>query len=235
MGPSEETLIAELRIVAMATDPPVVEPLDPFQLTITVADPLGEGGDLLVWACVPDKVADTVALESACVSDLQSIDADQLTVDQLAIAPLPLWALACAPGLCGDLSSVPEARLQDPIAWLQELPISGVSAGFKLTPVAQEGDDPPAVNPKLLTTPTSPVVADPVDGTELTFVAQGAATAYGYATAGGFSAPSYDVSSEGDVTLTWFAAEEQSTPARLYVVFEDGRGGVEVWLGDGAQ
>ena len=226
MGPSDETRIEELRLVALRTDPAAVEVGEGFTLTLTVADPLAEGGEVLVWSCVP---------EVGCASELRPL-AEQLEVGWMAAGPLPLWALACAPGRCGDLSGVADEDLQDPTGWLQELPITGVSAGFRTVPVAAstEGTAVAPRNPTLEQVPDEPVAiaqGAAEEGAVLSFVASGAETAYGYATSGGFSAPSYGVSSSGEVELTWFAAEEPA-PARLYVVFEDGLGGVAVWIGD---
>lgn len=232
MGPSDETFIGELRVVAMASDPPAVEAATAFELTVTVADPLGEGGELLVWSCLPEELAATAP--QRCVSRVLDLDREQLSLDWFATAPLPLWAMACAPGLCGDLSTVTEERLTDPITWLQGLPVSGVSAGFRLTPIALP-DAAPAVNPELVVVPPDgPIPFDSVDGTSLGFVAKGADAAFGYATAGGFRAPRYDVAADGAVDLEWIGDPTAAGPARLYVVFEDGQGGVTVWIGEGA-
>ena len=62
---------------------------------------------------------------------------------------------------------------------------------------------------------------------DLDFTVPGAERAWGYSTAGGFLRPSEDVSSEGEVSLQWFAPEKGD--ADLYVVFEDGDGGTTVW------
>lgn len=234
MGPVDETRITELRVVSIATDPAQTTPGAPFALTVTVADPLAEGGDLLVWSCAPDELVEKLAITEQCAARTAPLDAEQITFDWASLAPLPIWAMACAPGLCGDLAAIGPAALADPPAWLQTLPLTGVSAGFRSSPVAIDPKAPPATNPKVLTVPEGPVPADAEVGSSLTFVAQGATTAFGYATSGGFGAASYDVSEEGEVTLTWFADPEASEPARLYVVFEDGNGGVAVWLGDGA-
>ena len=236
MGPQDETLIAELRLVAMAAEPPQVAPGEPFNLTLTVADPLEEGGDLLVWSCVPDEpfpgLTELPPLPTGCVSQYLPLTAEQLEVPWVGVAPLPLWGIVCAPGLCGDLTDVPEDRLEDPFAWLQDLPVSGVSAGFRTTPVAvgDEGESP--TNPALEVVPDL-IEADPVEGAVLDFVAVGATSAYGYATAGGFSAASYEVASDGSVALTWLPPDPP-TQTQLYVVFEDGLGGVSVWLGQGS-
>ncbi len=225
MGPSEQTLIDELRLVAMRTDPAVVDPGAPLTLTVTVADPRGDGGDLLVWTC----------LEQGCATVLQPVS-EQVLVPLGVPGPLPIWALACAPGLCGDLSEASEDRLRDPGAWLEDLPVSGVSAGFRTAPVrSAEADAEDPVNPVLVEAPASPVVAE--ERATLDFVAPEASVAYGYTTAGGFSAVSYPVARDGRVQLEWLAPappadETAPRPARIYVALEDGRGGVSVWIGD---
>ena len=216
MGPVDETRIEELRLLAMAANPPVVEPGEPFDLELTIADPLRERGEVVVWSCGPQCEATTLP-----------IDGPTLTVPWRSYAPVPVWAMACAPGACGDLEQIPKDRLADPTGWLQTLPVSGVSAGFRSPPLAPE-DGPWPVNPEWTEAPDPWV--EPAPETPLRFVAPGAQTAYGYTTRGGFDAAQYDVSDSGAVTLTWLP-DGGAPAADLFVVLEDGLGGVSVWTG----
>jgi len=218
-GPSDETRIEELRLVALAAEPPAVDPGAAYALTATVADPLGEGGDLLVWSCPPS---------GACDVALAPIDAAQRVVPQTAHPARVVWAVACAPGQCGDLAAISDETLRDPVAWLAQLPITGVSAAMRAMPIAV--DTGAAVNPALDEAPPDWITGDSEVGAPLVFSAPGARFAYGYATAGAFSAPRYEVAGSGAVTLTWFAADDGGA-GELFVVLEDGNGGVTVWLG----
>ncbi|MEZ4236183.1 MAG: TonB family protein [Myxococcota bacterium] len=147
----------------------------------------------------------------------------ETVVPWVAVGLLPVWFLACAPGLCGDLAAVDEATLQDPASWLQGLPLSGVSAAVRTTRIG-EGE-----NPVIAEAPEGPLVAAADAEVPLGFTVPGAATAYGLATAGGFARPQQDVASDGAVTLPWVGG---AAPGRVYVVFEDGEGGTAVWTAD---
>ena len=50
-GPGAETLIDDLRVVAIVAEPPEVAPGAASTLTATIADPLDQGVDLLMWTC----------------------------------------------------------------------------------------------------------------------------------------------------------------------------------------
>ncbi|MBX2798342.1 MAG: hypothetical protein KTR31_11750, partial [Myxococcales bacterium] len=200
------------------------------------------GSEVLLWSCLPITGSAGLApdlrgalppgVEPGCVRHHQVPVDEQVVVQGVAVAPLPVWMLACAPGLCGDLQGVDDAQLEDPLDWLTELPVSGVSAASRAAPLHMEGEEP-ALNPPIEESP--PLLVEGATGQviPLSFLAPGAQIAFGYTTAGGFSMPSYDVSSEGRVALSWVAPEEPGA-ARLYVVVEDGRGGSTLWRGDAA-
>ena len=52
-GPSAETLVDELRVIAAVAEPPEVMPAETSNLEVVVADPLQNGAQVAVWACTP--------------------------------------------------------------------------------------------------------------------------------------------------------------------------------------
>ena len=126
-GPRPETLLYELRIVAAVAEPPEVAQGEPYDLTAIIADPTGEGGDWMIWGCLPDL---------GCAVERGELGIDEPTATVVAVAPAPVWVMACAPGAC-DLSAATDAQLEDPQAWLQDLPVSGVTLGSRLTRITE--------------------------------------------------------------------------------------------------
>ena len=51
MGPNDETLVVELRVMAMVAEPPEVAPGAMTTITVHVADPLDEAPEVLFWTC----------------------------------------------------------------------------------------------------------------------------------------------------------------------------------------
>lgn len=217
-GPNVETQIDELRVVAAVAEPPEVATGESYALTVTVADPAGAGFDSLVWTCPPGE--DCVREPLAGAVEMPGL-------------PFPVWIVACEPGLC-DLEAVTDVSLADPVAWLEELPLTGVSAAvrtpaFTELPLEERRENPVVEEAPEAGAADRATVEAPVT---LRFVVPGAETAYGSATGGGFGMASYDVASDGAVALAYYAPEEGG--ARLYVVFEDGLGGTAVWTADRA-
>lgn len=220
-GPNLETRIGELRVVAAKTEPARVAPGDAFDLVVWVADPLELGGDVLAWSCFDDLPC---APTTSAVPERG--ETTPPVVQRRIAAPAPIWLLACADGDCGDLENPSEAQLRDPFGWLQTLPLSGVSAASRVPPI-EEDPEVPLVNPALTEVPKDPL--DPrAAEVELTFGVTDADAAFGYATSGGFGAPSYEPDESGVVTLTWFPDPEQDA-GEVFVVFTNPGGGVEVW------
>ncbi len=259
-GPQEETLLSELRVIAVVAEPPEVAPGEATTLTLTVADPLAAGADVVVWTCAPiggvcleataHDLTDQVALASLQDQQVQvTLRPSALLAGALAEAPdgvpLPLWILACEPGLCplvGRVSAALRAGgpapedlavdLADPRAWIADLPAEGVSLAVRALTVSSRPPEARNRNPVIddvayLATPTAPESALDLqvratdDGDAL--------SALPFATSGGFGDPAVPLI-EGDATLTWFAPAEAGE-AELFVVVEDGVGGAAVWRG----
>jgi hypothetical protein len=243
-GPSDETLVDELRVMAIQADPPEAAPGQEVSLTAAVADPQGAGADVLLWhctdlgeGCVEDGTehAWSLALDDGLATATATVPA--------ALAPFAseeplratlLWALACEPGLCPQVDDPAGWDLSDPASWLEELPMQGVSLGFNLLAISSREDG--LDNPELELLSDAPLEAAPGELLTLDFSVQldVAATvdtlAFGYATAGGFDAAEYAVGDDGAVSLAWYAPDQAAT-VELWVIVNDGAGGVGLWSG----
>ena len=217
-GPNVETLIDDLQIIAAVAEPAQVAPLEPFELKATVVDAKSTGFDVLFWQCIGDE----------CAVIEPSVADDEATATVASPAPSPGWIMACAPGVC-DLADVPQRKLLDPFGWLQGLPQDGVSLVSWFPNVTEDTVDP-LVNPVIENAPDPEVLLEVAveKSLVLDFVVPGALSAYGYTTGGGFSRPSEDIASTGEVSVEWFAPSKAGDEV-LYVVFVDDAGGSVVW------
>lgn len=253
MGPSDETLLDELRVIAAVAEPPEISPGDSVDITATVVDPVGAGMELVIWSCTPTTggcAEDRLPLsERLAVPDITNNTATATL--RTPVVPLPedtvlsgiVWLLACEPGLCDVISDAEEAirtdgdfpdALRDPITLLQGLPLTGVSlatrsVGLSTRPVSERN-----VNPVITVTSPLPATVDSESELELPLdivddSVGDALVAIGLTTGGGFGSPLFDVF-EGRADLNYFAPESTGV-VDLYVVVEDGDGGSAVWTG----
>ena len=244
-GPMDETLVDELRVLGIRAEPPEAAPGEPVALTALVADPAGTGADVLLWHCT--DLGDGCLEPEGTNTWTATLDGDEVTAAATvpeALAPFAgaeplratvLWALACEPGLCPPVEDPAAWDLSDPGAWLVDLPLEGVSLAFSTFAVSSR--ETRAANPVLAHEGPEPIVAGPGATVELPFSASldAPATAdtllFGFATAGGFGQIEWVVGDDGAVAPTWYAPEEPGS-ARLYVVLQDGEGGVDWWVGE---
>lgn len=256
MGPSAETLIDELRVVAIRAEPPEAAPGESVSLSVTVADPQARGFDTLLWTCT---LAGESCAESAGYSNgvwdglVLSPAAETYAVPSafssfLTEEPLPLvqvWALSCEPGLCPpieaarDLSTADAPQLQgwltDPTSFLADLPLEGVSLGLRSVLLSTRSEGERVRNPAVTCTldGDDPLVAEA--GGELLFTCalEGDITdrssVWGYATGGGWEGATVALEAgDAEVSYRWFAPEEAG-PVEIWVVAVDGAGGVGLW------
>jgi len=219
-GPNEETLVDSLQIVAAVAEPPEVAPAEPYEVAVTVVDPEATDFEVLVWSCLEDDCAAAPAV----------VDGSEAVTTVASVTPAPQWILACEPGLC-DLENPRPQDLKDPFGWLAGLPIEGVSLVSRLPRLTETTGERHA-NPVIESEPDVGSLVD-VRGekaVKLHFVVPGAETAWTYTTRGGFRRPSEDVSSEGEVTVEWYAPNKAGE-SELFVVFVDDLGGSVVWQG----
>ena len=128
-GPSEETLVDELRVLATITDPPEAQAGETVSTSTLVVDPAEAGYDVLSWPCtftgegcaeaelseLSGEVWSGLALEEG-LSGTSTLGgsttlspglADFLTEDPVPL--VQLWTLACEPGLCPALELAADA------------------------------------------------------------------------------------------------------------------------------
>lgn len=224
-GPNDETLVDELRVMAVVAEPPEVAPGATTTITVTVADPDSTGATGATWICAGAGCPESPAEGPLPDGRLVTMRTAPLVPATEAAVPLPLWALACAPGACPvDL----DAFAADPFTGMEALPLVGTSLALGRVVLSTRAD--PLVNP-LISPEFGEVEADAGASIALAFSVAGGALAYGYATAGGFDATEYAVEDDA-VVLTWYAPEEAGD-ATLYVIVNGEDGGSAVWVGTG--
>lgn len=219
-GPSEETLVDDVQVIAAVAEPLVVAPGESWTLETHVADPKERGAEVLLWAC----------LDEECQTERVTPEDEIATLDVVSAVPIPLWILACDPGIC-ELDDPDPADLLDPFSWMQRLPLEGVSLSTRQVNLVEEPIEPAPVNPSILAEPPISKLEGVRKGDKrvLDFQVEGASIAWAFSTGGGFERPSFDVADDGSVSLVWYAPEKRSS-VRLYVVFESEElGGTVVW------
>jgi hypothetical protein len=254
-GPNDETLVDELRVMAVVAEPPEVAPGAETTLTVYVADPLDEAPEVMLWTCADLGDGCLEAVEPTQGTTVGAPTDGTLVTTRLApaafagvvgdgetVIPIPTWALACVPGACPaiDLAAAAPAAgsadadelstfLADPFEAMESLPLVGTSLALTLLSVSMRAE--PVTNP-VLTPAFDALSAAPEAEVTLEFQVDSAdvTTAYGYTTGGGFDATEYEVE-DGSVTLTWFAPADPGT-VTLWVVVNGEDGGVAVWSGD---
>lgn len=236
-GPNEETLIDELRVLAILAEPPEVGAGETAEVSTTIVDPLDEGYESLVWACL---VSDT---ESSCpytAVDSPTLSATlptELSLPEETALPLAqVWALACVPGTCPLIDGVrtnPDdwaEELANPYDWMEDLPIVGTSLAYRTVLVSSRTERQP--NPTLSTDSATSLSVEVGGSIELSFTVTGnlgeETKVYGYTTAGGFNTTEQRPDEAGGVVLTWFAPDEAGDAA-LYVIVNDSLGGTALW------
>lgn len=188
MPAAEETLLTELRVISMVSDPPVIDILGGSDITSTTYRPDTQPIDTLMWTCAPGPLG---CLEAGIEEFPQAVSTFTTTAQPegedvmhsvaanpfLAnlgdeLPPAQVWTLSCWQGLCPVIDQVrsdPEPgsdawrslidTLSDPFALLEGLPIEGTAASFKVLPMMAVDEERPA--------PKNPVITPLVEG-ELT-------------------------------------------------------------------
>lgn len=249
-GPSEDTLVDELRVIGAIAEPPEVAPGETTAVDVVVADPLGSGAEVAVWLCTPadDGCAEAGSSTQGRVAVGSPTDGRfraDLTVDPLWAAfagpePIPtsIWVLACEPGVCplfdrlgGDaLDDEVEALLANPTEWVGDLPLTGVSLAVKQLSVSTRDEADRNDNPVLS-------VSAPEESTtgeewllDVTVAdSNGVAEIMGLSTAGGFGLTAFEAL-DGQATMQWYAPDDPGE-VQLYAVASDGLGGMAIWQG----
>ncbi|MCP4809145.1 MAG: hypothetical protein GY913_12975 [Proteobacteria bacterium] len=243
-GPSEDTLIDELRVLAILAEAPEAAPGQTLAVETVVVDPF-EDHQLLQWTCT--SLAPGTCLE-ADEETWEDLTVDEPVTDftispaLAAVAgdePLPLvsrWALACEPGACpfldGLSGSIPDdlrADLQDPAELLRDLPLEGVSLAVQPVDVSTRTDM--AENPAV--TCTGPSEAKPGETVDFECEVAGGfqedAAIWGYTSAGAWIGASMPLAPDDtSATYSWVAPDAEQQ-VELWLVVTDGGRGTAVW------
>ena len=233
-GASPETLVDELRVMAIVPAEPEVAPGGMTAVTVEVLDPTGAGGTAWVWACAPIGEAcleapavTAIDLGGPAVATITVPGALSAVAGPTPIPLLPIWALAAAPGEEPPAGWTDDpANLANPTAMMADLALHGTS--LAVWPLSVSTRDDVHENPGIAVTPAPAtdgsvafsVTVDgdpPVDG-----------EAFGYATTGGFTKTSASLAT-GSASLTWLPGD--SPAADVLIVVNDGEGGVATWSG----
>ena len=219
-----------------AGDPETGTPGSSGRFAATFSAPMLGGGP--PDGSVMDTAAPDTAAADTATPDTGSTDTGSATVPPAA--PLTgLYTLACVPGTCPAIARAREGALSsedvaDVTALMAGLPIAGTALSTRRLWLGS-GLNPHA-NPTLERLETTRDTDGPPfsAGDRLTLRYRVVGTfgeepfAYGYALGGGgFDATRYRVDpATGEVALTWVAGESLDPGATLYVVVNDGLGGV---------
>ncbi len=258
-GPAPETLIDELRTVAVLADPPEATAGEAVALEAVVVDPLDEGFEFLSWTCtftgedcleaLSEESWSGLVLEDAPESGTISTDytVSKALSSALSEEPLPLvshWTLACIPGACPIFDTVRDDDtdalrddLAEPTTWLAELPFEGVSLSLRTISLSTRSEAERLVNPTVTCTPQtgemSVAAGEPLMfDCDVTgdFDLEGGL--WGYTTAGGWGLDFTPLTAEETTQeYKWFAPDDGGVDVPIWVVIIDGRGGVGLWSG----
>lgn len=251
-GANEETLVDELRVLAMVPAAPEIAPMETTDVDTFVVDPAGDGASVLVWTCT--RLGETCLEddEGRTVSVVEPDETGHVHTDVTASAalaavasesPLPLvsvWALACVDAdTCPIFADVADGTTVDADTWadptdlMRELPISGTSLAFTSLSVSTRTPDTRHVNPTVEVTTNKDTVAP---GKKLKVSAQLAgelgdeAHVWGYAEAGGFTETDDRPNQNQKARLDWIAPDEAGD-VTAWLVVVDGLGGSALWEG----
>ncbi len=231
--------------------------MEQTRVDVYVADPDQEGAQVIVWACTnlgegcleaeggAIGVATGTPEDGRLTVDLSPTPVlDELTRGGLSLEATTLWALACQPGRCPLIEETMAMEpydpwpngvadeLSDPLDWMADLPRRGVSLAFRLLTVSDVPADDRHDNPTLVALFEELPTLRRGKRFTLEFRLNGVlgeeARVFNYITGGGFSMTETYVGGTGDVQLVGFAPKKAG-PVDIWIVFNDGLGGVAVW------
>lgn len=137
-GPGAAGWMTELQVVAIAVDPPEVQPGSSARVTVTAADPRERGAEVVLWSCTdlgegcverlrPDgsprplrewaRTGRLVEDRFEAVFDVpalpEALFGDPAEEDRVAV----VWVLACAPAACGWVERIEADPAPGTEAW----------------------------------------------------------------------------------------------------------------------
>ena len=138
-GPNSETLVDQLRVMAVVAEPPEVAPGASATLTAYIADPNDEAPTSMMWTCTdlgdgcmeaaePGLGATVAAPEGGVVSTTRTAPMALAGIvgDGATVLPIPLWTLACADGLCPVIDDVAAGSTSEDVTSFLNDPTEGM-------------------------------------------------------------------------------------------------------------
>lgn len=251
-GPNDETLLEELRVLAMIPEAPEIAPEEQTDLDVLVVDPLDTGAEVLVWSCTTlDGQICLEDIEGRSVEVMRPVEGHISTQVSASSSlgliagpePLPLiqvWALACEEGLCPLIEqvrageSIATELWANPLDWMSELPKQGVSLAATSLSVStrsvEERHGAPTMDAVTSSDSTRPGGEIQIEATATGELGE-EAKIWAYTEAGGFTATNTRPDEMGVAKLTWIAPETSETEVPVYLVLVDGLGGSALWEG----
>ena len=254
---SPETLVDELRAIASVASPPEVRPMDPFEYTTYVFNPSEKPVDVWTWSCTNlgdgclEAAGGSESVVRTTVDGLAPKVTRTLSVTPALAGILPetgpltatqIWTLLCEKDACPELENVDSqgandewpqetlALLEDPLAWMPDLPTTGTGLAYQLITTSLE--DEPHKNPSIQSSPNNPETLKKGEAFTLEFRVSGTFTddarLYNYISAGGFEMTDTFVNVDDCTFLNGVAPEDQDA-VTIWVVLLDGFGGADVW------
>ena len=268
-GADPDTLIPDLRVMAIRQQPAEANPFAPITVEVWVANPEQKNVDIMVWPCTSfgeDCLETEYYTEQsepwARAFSIEGNDAALYATATLSIPPLlggllqeipeeeqpfrggQLAVLACNAGLCPTINRVkagiqPIEDLKNPTDLMSELPIFGASLAKRSLTLSNRDPALAIQHPELTASFELPIKTTLETDITLPFEVKLNSDAnedsliYGYATAGAFGmnnrVNNLLRTSEGTAELNWVSPDQQGE-AQLYVIVENGVGGIDVWV-----
>ncbi len=259
---ADRTLITDVQLVNLQTEPPAAAPGDTIQLAATVADPKGRELEVLFFACTPvnDRCVESglgggrplaewtglapVTDGEANLALVVPLELEEVEEADSAVTSL-IWALACEVGQCPIMDRVRADPPPDTPDWqtlvldladvetlIGELPFDTASLGAREFRVTYATGDGRNANPTVR--PQGPVGEVRAGATvRLAFDAEASQQdAVVYPYTTAGAWSSSGVTAVGGLAPLSWVAPDEPGPATLYVVAEDGIGGSGVWSVD---
>ena len=173
---SPATLVDELRVMAIQTEPAELSPYDTdATLALLIADPTQKGADVVYWTCT--NLGEGCLEAQFFADDLrawpQTFQREELLTRRPISVPMPLagvleqippesipfygsvlWVFACPPGECSFIEEIQDENidpeiLASPFSIMEDLPFGVASLAFKSIPVSTRIAEEKIQNPIL--------------------------------------------------------------------------------------
>jgi len=246
-GPSDETLMKELRVLSLKTDPPQWSGFTPPTMTSFTIDPTNDGGEVLIWSCLPQEsgtCAEDLLGDISAFTNIGNVADETLSMTLPTLpAEIPfgpnIFGLACLTDLCPLIEDVRKnpapgteeydaviRDLSDPFTAIANLPIEGTALSFR-TLLVDDGSGAQHPTVRRIDSWGDDLQVNDQIPVRLYIEADSPATVYPFTTAGGFQMPSYDLVGN-QVEMVYFAPEEPDV-ATIWIAVETEKGGSTLW------